>query len=270
VAKVLTAANCAEVLPRFFRLSRREAELVAASIGPAPEPPTRDVVTAPRATPAESPPPNSTAFRPAETPPPNATGSQTTAAHRDQPASTMPSTIAPPASIARDAAKPLSSDLARLHITVSRRFLAKLEAARDALSHARPSATTEEILEAGLDLLLAERAKRHGLVAKPRNVARPAKEPSGKAVPAPVKREVWTRAGGRCEWRLHSGERCGSTVRLEYDHVVPRAHGGPSTTENLRLVCREHNDLAARQVFGDEWMERLRGNRPSATEAPDA
>ena len=41
--------------------------------------------------------------------------------------------------------------LRRLHVTVSRRFLEKLEAARDALSHSHPGADVEAILEAGLE-----------------------------------------------------------------------------------------------------------------------
>ncbi len=53
LAKVLTPENRADVLPRFFGLSRREAEAVAASLRPAEVVPTRDVVTAiPPAAPA--------------------------------------------------------------------------------------------------------------------------------------------------------------------------------------------------------------------------
>jgi hypothetical protein len=272
VSKVLTPANCAEVLPRFFGLSRREAEFVAASIRPATVAPQREVVTMPRSAPAltlsaaapapssEMPTPNATAFRPAETPPPNATPVSQPVASR-----ALASAAGEPRAVpARDAAKPLDAASARLHVTVSRRFLDKLAAVRDALSHSHPGASTEELLEAGLDLLLDRRAKRNGLVAKPRNAARPSKTD---AVPAPVKREVWKRAGGRCEWKLHSGERCGSTTRLEYDHITPRAHGGPSTIDNVRLACREHNLLAARQVFGDPWMDRFRRgvSSPSAS-----
>ena len=45
LAKVLTAGNCADVLPRYFHLSRREAAEVAAAIRPVERPPMRDVVT---------------------------------------------------------------------------------------------------------------------------------------------------------------------------------------------------------------------------------
>jgi 5-methylcytosine-specific restriction endonuclease McrA len=55
----------------------------------------------------------------------------------------------------------------------------------------------------------------------------------------------------RCQLRLENGELCGSTHRLQFDHVRPVALGGESTVTNLRLACAAHNLLAARRVFGD-------------------
>jgi hypothetical protein len=164
----------------------------------------------------------------------------------------------------RDSAEPLDGEVSRLHLTVTRALLAKLEAAKDALAHAMPGASTGEILEAGLDLLLEKAAKRKGLVEKPRKEPPPSKSD---AVPAHVKRAAWQRAGGRCEFHLESGEVCGSTHRLEFDHhPIPRAHGGPATVDNIRLACADHNDLAARRIFGDVCMDRYtrRDRQPAA------
>ena len=72
-----------------------------------------------------------------------------------------------------------------------------------------------------------------------------------------MKRAVWARDDGKCSWPLDSGGTCGSTLRLEIDHVVPRGRGGPSTVDGCRLLCRVHNQLAARQVYGDDWMDRF-------------
>jgi 5-methylcytosine-specific restriction endonuclease McrA len=120
-------------------------------------------------------------------------------------------------------------------------------------------------LKAGLDLVLKQHARRKGLVEKPRKIARPAKSDT---LTAKDKREVWTRDGGRCQWRLESGGICGSTVGIEFDHFpIPRARGGPSTAKNLRLLCRMHNDLAARQAFGDQWMDQFTRN-PRKDAAP--
>jgi 5-methylcytosine-specific restriction endonuclease McrA len=158
--------------------------------------------------------------------------------------------------------EPLDAELARVHVTVSRRFLEKLEAAKDALGHACPAGGAAEILERGLDLVLAQHAKRRGLVEKPQKARGTSRR---ETIPAEVKREVWRRAGGQCEWRFDSGERCGCRRRLEYDHVEPLALGGRSTVENIRLACRPHNLLSARRVLGDAVTDRYT-RRPSTPE----
>jgi len=75
-------------------------------------------------------------------------------------------------------------------------------------------------------------------------------------IPAAVRRAVWTRDAGCCSWPLDGGGCCGSTHRLELDHLIPWAEWGPSTVENLRVVCGRHNALAARRAFGERCMER--------------
>lgn len=161
--------------------------------------------------------------------------------------------------------EPLTADLSRLHVTVSKRFLRKLEEVSDALSHAMPGATEAELLEAGLDMLLAQAAKRRGLVQKPQKNPR---RSSGDHIPAHVRREVWERDGGKCQWVLESGETCGATRDLELDHIHPRSLGGPPTAENLRVACKFHNRLAARLILGDETMDRFTRNPIAARPAP--
>jgi 5-methylcytosine-specific restriction endonuclease McrA len=163
-------------------------------------------------------------------------------------------------------------------MTVSKRFMEKLEAARDALSHSHPGADMEAILEAGLDLVIERAAARKGLVKRPRT-QRKAPTPRGPSdeavepaeaegqrsryVPAAVRREVWIRDGGRCQFPLENGELCGSTHRLQFDHLHPVALGGESTVTNLRLACAAYNLLAARRVFGDALMDRYAPARTS-------
>jgi 5-methylcytosine-specific restriction endonuclease McrA len=284
VAKVLTPENRDEMLPRFFGLSRREAEQLKVSLRPAEVIPVRDVVTAIRPASAVR------AAAPTVTPRVATVGSSTAGAlqvHLDEPAASArlvgaaagagalqvhldePAAIvrvaAPMAQLVpeppRDEIEPLDAQVSRLHVTVSNRLLEKLEAAKDALAHACPGATAADVFERGLDLVLAQHAKRKGLVEKPRKEPRPSRTD---AVPAHVKRAVWLRAGGRCEWVLESGERCDCTRMLEYDHIVALALGGKSTIENLRLACRQHNLLAARRVFGDAVMDLYAPGRSPA------
>ncbi|OLD09405.1 MAG: hypothetical protein AUI90_04185 [Deltaproteobacteria bacterium 13_1_40CM_3_69_14] len=166
LAKVLTPQNRREMLPRFFQRSKREAMAVAAAIQPATAAPHRDVITAVR--------PASAAYAVSAPPLSEAAALGPSAPPLVQPVelnAPAPSLHSKPAR--RDAAEPLTAELSRLHITVSRRFLEKLEAARAALSHSHPLATAEDILETGLDLVLERHLKRKGLMQKPRQQTAP-------------------------------------------------------------------------------------------------
>ncbi len=281
LAKVLTPENHAEVLPRFFHRSKREAMEVTAELRPDPAPPKRDVLTKVRAaagvtSASEAHPQPSVAHVP---------GLDRSVAAAVQLENLLdansgcgPRVMMSQPRESRDVVEPLTAELRRLHVTVSRRVLDKLDAARSALSHSHPGAGAEEIIEAGLDLILQRHAKRRGLAEKPRK-DRPPSKPSAPApprsrggrrrehVPAHVQRAVWKRDGGRCQWPLDGGGICGSRQRVELDHIEPVAKGGPSTIDNCRLLCRPHQDLAARKVFGDEWMDRFTRPCPSGEAA---
>lgn len=64
-----------------------------------------------------------------------------------------------------------------------------------------------------------------------------------------TRRLVWQKSGGRCE-------NCGSDFALQIDHIHPRAMGGSSTPENLRLLCRSCNQRAAIESFGRQKMAK--------------
>jgi len=243
LAKALTPENVDEVLPRFFGLSKRDAEALVAELRPVANPPRREVVTTvARAAPtaaaaAASAVPERTAPGKSERVLPAGSGELLSAPERP-----------------RDEVEFLDPELRRYHITVSRAFLAKLQAAKDAVSHSIPDGDPEAVLSAGLDLLLEQAAKRRGLVKKPRPApATPSNDP--RHIPAAVAREVWRRDGERCSFRLPDGSVCGSTKRLQLDHIMPVARGGKSEVDNLRVSCACHNRLAARQMFGDTWMD---------------
>jgi hypothetical protein len=150
-----------------------------------------------------------------------------------------PERARPVLEVRRTVVEPLTRQESRMHVTVSPAFLTLLKKARSGQSHVQPGATDEQVLTAALELLIEKQEKRKA------------------SVPAKVKREVRVRDGGKCQWPIDSGGICGSTLRLEIDHVIPRGRGGPSTVENCRLACKAHNLEAARQVYGDDWMDRF-------------
>ena len=76
----------------------------------------------------------------------------------------------------------------------------------------------------------------------------PSRRQRRRALPAAVRRAVYERDRGRCVWRdPRTGRVCGSQERLEFDHIVPIACGGGDTVDNLRLLCRRHNQYEARR-----------------------
>jgi hypothetical protein len=52
---------------------------------------------------------------------------------------------------------------------------------------------------------------------------------------------------------------------LQIDHRQPAGKGGSSKPDNLRLLCRAHNSLAAEQAYGREHMERSKRQRKGSS-----
>jgi hypothetical protein len=154
----------------------------------------------------------------------------------------------PVAASPRTVVEPLTRDDTRMHVTVSPAFMTLLKKARAGQSHVQPGATDEQVLTAALELLIEKQEKRKA------------------SVPAKVKREVRKRDQGKCQWPVVAGGICGSEVRLEIDHVVPRGRGGASTVENCRILCKAHNLEAARQFYGDAHMDLFTLGVPTVRE----
>ncbi len=76
-------------------------------------------------------------------------------------------------------------------------------------------------------------------------------------IPQAVRDEVFVRDGGMCTFVSTDGKRCGETRNLEIDHIIPYAKGGDNSPENLRLLCAQHNRLAAEDEYGAEHMEKF-------------
>ncbi len=255
LARVITPENRAEVPSRFFHLSKREAREVVAELVPAATPPLRTVVTAVRSPPTAPTPPSALQVLPEELPPAHRAG-------QTRSSGDAPEVVPPLPRQQRAQVDPLTAQKSRLHVTVSRRLLAKLSAAKDALSHSHPGASEETIIEVGLDLILQRYARRRGIGAKPRAVAPkkagakapPPSTPRSRHVPAHVWRAVWERDRGCCAWPLAKGGVCASTDQLELDHVKGWALGAGTTVEECRILCRWHQDVSARRLYGDDLM----------------
>jgi hypothetical protein len=69
-----------------------------------------------------------------------------------------------------------------------------------------------------------------------------------------VKRAVWERDHGCCAWPLENGGVCGSTRQVELDHINGWALGANTTVEECRILCKFHQDVSARLLYGDDLM----------------
>lgn len=191
------------------------------------------------------------------------------------PAATLASTatVTPPAAQPpRPTVQPVAADTWSLRVTVDAEFKQQLDQLIGLLSHKIPRGDLTAVLREAVHCAIEKHGRRKGAVEPSRRrskrptESKPAatskSQPRREPVTAEVRREVWRRDGGRCAWTSADGHRCGSRWRLEVDHVEAAALGGPSTPENLRLVCGAHNRLHAEETYGRAFMERFRGQAP--------
>jgi hypothetical protein len=133
----------------------------------------------------------------------------------------------------------------RVHVafTAPPAFLDTLERVRELCRHKFPEGRLEDIMNAALEALLERK--------DPDRWAEPARrgKSRNRRIPRWVRKRVWKRDSGRCAYGTEDGRICGSKDNLEFDHVRPWSLGGTSSDpSNIRLLCRSHNRLAARQV----------------------
>jgi hypothetical protein len=187
--------------------------------------------------------------------------------------------------------EPLAAQRYKVQFTADTELKGKLELARDLMRHVHPSGDFAPIVGRALDLLIEDLMKRRfgsGARRKAPSTATPSVAsnasrtavPSGTAKPADTlapcdvalrpsqaaashhvrlaaRRSVLERDGLRCSWVDAGGARCDSRAWLEHDHRQPRGKGGDSGPDNLRLLCRAHNCLAAEREYGRRYMDRV-------------
>jgi hypothetical protein len=223
---------------------------------------------------------------PTSTPRPSAPGAPLFDTARNPPPtspSVEPSAApAPPAHTFTRALEPLSADRYKIQFTGTAPLKEKLQLARDLLRHTLPDGDLGTIVERALDLLVAHLMKRRfGAGARPKRApraarpqsaapqppsaaneddaptaARPPPSPASDNVTRDTCRRVLERAGLRCTWHGPDGNRCTARAWIERDHRTPRALGGAADTDNIRHLCRAHNQRAAEHVYGTRHIQR--------------
>jgi hypothetical protein len=156
---------------------------------------------------------------------------------------------------------PLGQERYRIQVTASQALHDKLKQAQELLRHRVPSGDVATILELALDRLVTDvKKERFAQTEHPRK-SHGAPNPTSRHIPHQVRREVAERDGERCAFVSADGHRCKATGMLEFDHQNAFARGGLPTTDNVRLLCRAHNQLQAERVFGRAFMQHARTRR---------
>jgi hypothetical protein len=161
--------------------------------------------------------------------------------------------------------KPVTDTLTEIRIAADPELVQLLEEARSLFAHGadmHPSAAS--LFKKGLQVLVAQRKKQKGIpeqtnvtspmapekqrVPEPTS-AQPPSPPLSRYSPTPIRRDIFRRAQGRCEFIASHGLRCRSIHALEIHHRDPYALGGEHSLANLALYCRTHNAFQGRVDF---------------------
>ena len=163
----------------------------------------------------------------------------------------LPPQPARPAQPVRPAAVvPLAPERYKVQFTASAATCDKLRRAQELLRHQIPNGDLAAVVDLALDLLVENlEKKKFGATDRPRRSGAVALVPS-RHIPAEVKRAVWQRDRGCCTFVSPNGEHCTERGQLEFDHIRPHGDGGRPTVDNVRLLCRRHNQYEAQQFFG--------------------
>ena len=189
------------------------------------------------------------------------------------------------ASVNKDGSRNAGEVTFDLRLTLTRSQIALLERAREVLSAAGRVPSDEEAVMKALEDMLekrdpvrkAERAEKRAEKKEVTDTIGAAKHETAETmnsagaiaalkvpakrepIPAASKHRVILRDEGRCSFTTASGQRCGSRTGVQIDHRIPVASGGGNGISNLRLLCREHNIMAAQVLLGVEIMARYGG-----------
>jgi hypothetical protein len=187
LAPHLTADNCNPLIAAARHKTKREVEVLVATLNPRPAVPTviqKLPETPPVTAPASEPLIRATASVPLTSPTRRA-------------APELEARVVTPAPAPPPALRPLASDRFKVQLTISRETHDKLRRVQDLLRHVLPTGDAAEIFDRALTLLLADLARRRYAETSRPQPPRDLRA-SSRQVPAAVRREVWQRDAGRC------------------------------------------------------------------------
>ncbi len=185
--------------------------------------------------------------------------------------------IHPVACLPKTIEKPITAELTQIQVLLNKETHEKLQTLKSLYSHKIPDGDLNKIFE---ELILSavqnhplnKQTRKNGVANDAHNTEaelstsslvdikmetphKPSKSSSTittdkRFVRLTVKRKIYQRAKGQCEFTKQEGHRCQSRHQLEFDHIQSVSHGGHSEVDNLQLLCRFHNQLKVKYTHG--------------------
>ncbi len=174
-----------------------------------------------------------------------------------------------PQALPKERVRQVTPEHQELRVILDTEMIQALEEFKTLASHQLPNRSHQEVLRLVLKTATEMlRKKKLGVGRKAQSSAEPplihnstpttvprrfsGPQRGSRFISVVTKRAVWERDGGACAYvDPVTHRRCGSRLRLEFDHhPIPFARDGDNTTENLRLACRQHNAYGAEKIFG--------------------
>lgn len=167
--------------------------------------------------------------------------------------------------------KPQKDDSVRLEITLSHEQFAELEKARSLLSHVCPEGSWSEVLSTialkfnqgklggtATQGFAATAVTADSLAASKVETVIMQKKNQRPYLSIKTKRALIDKANSCCEYQdPQSGKKCDSSYQLQVDHILPWSLGGSHSSKNLRILCRTHNLLMARNYGLGRPIDKL-------------
>jgi hypothetical protein len=156
--------------------------------------------------------------------------------------------------------EPLAPARFKVQFTASAELHDKLDRLRDLMRSSVPAGDLAQLIEVAVTEKLERlEARRYGKTAKPRKTVKQADTaPTTRHIPAPIRRVVHERDGGRCRFVDEGGRRCEARLNLEFHHDHAYGRGGDHSAANVMLLCSSHNQYLADLEYGKDAMNRYR------------
>ena len=172
--------------------------------------------------------------------------------------------------------EPAKPDQFNFRFSADRDFKDKFERLAEVLGVENAQKHMADIFEKAIDIALEkkdpkkklERRKKRENLSKAKSpaneIARNDEPAKSRYISSEVSERVHARANYRCQYVSSDGTRCSARTGLQIEHVRPFGIFRSNDERFLKLLCAQHNALAAEHVYGPAFIQRKINERRAA------